>query len=143
MSNLLIDTCFWYACYEPEERERHDFATKFIERGLQRDTIIVPHPTLYEVINTRFSKQEKRMVRFRELLTKHNVKVVNDDEYKERALDLTFDFSVKEKRPMSFVDMIIRLMLDDTNLKIKALATFNEKDFCDVCLKKNIELISK
>lgn len=143
MSNALIDTCVWYACYEPKERERHDFALKFIEKWLQRDRIIVPHPTLYEVINTRFSKQEKRMVRFRELLTKPNVKVVSDDKYKGKALNQTFDFSERRKRPMSFVDMIIRLMLEDTNLKINALATFNEKDFCDVCNKKNIELISK
>jgi predicted nucleic acid-binding protein len=144
MSNLLIDTCFWYAYYESKEKERHDLAVKFIERHLPKDKIIVPHPTLYEVINTKFSKREDWMDPFKKLLTnRNNVKIISDDKYKEEAFSLTFDFSIRKKRPISFVDMIIRLMLGDANLKINALVTFNEKDFSDICYQKNIDLINK
>jgi hypothetical protein len=43
---------------------------------------------------------------------------------------------------MSLVDITLRLMLDDVNLKIDALITFNVGDFVDVCSAKGIELIS-
>ncbi|CAH2405647.1 hypothetical protein MES4922_40360 [Mesorhizobium ventifaucium] len=39
------------------------------------------------------------------------------------------------------VDCLIRLMLDDRNLKINYLATWNEGDFDDVCRKRRIEII--
>ncbi|KAA6327818.1 hypothetical protein EZS27_023222 [termite gut metagenome] len=144
MSNLLIDTCFWYAYYESKEREQHDFAVTFIERHLPKDKIIVPHPILYEVINTKFSKHKDWMDPFNKLLTnRNNVKIISDDKYKEEAFNLTFDFSIRKKRPISFVDMIIRSMLTDVDLKINALVTFNEKDFSDICYRRKIELIGK
>ncbi|KAA6332714.1 hypothetical protein EZS27_018809 [termite gut metagenome] len=37
--------------------------------------------------------------------------------------------------------MIIRSMLDDTDLKIDALITFNERDFSDICRQRKIKLI--
>ena len=69
--------------------------------------------------------------------------MIDDNGYKEIALNQTFEYSIYNKRPISFVDMIIRMMLDDINLKIDAMITFNLEDFIDVCASKNIEIISE
>ena len=36
--------------------------------------------------------------------------------------------------------MLIRFILNDVNLKIHFLVTFNEKDFMDVCQERRIEI---
>jgi len=43
-------------------------------------------------------------------------------------------------RPMSLVDMVMRLMLDDVNVRVDGLLTFNQKDFHDVCRKRGLEM---
>ncbi|KAA6338721.1 hypothetical protein EZS27_013303 [termite gut metagenome] len=143
MSNILIDTCFWYAYYDDRDVQHHLAIELFEYLGLA-NAIIIPYPTLYETINTRFSKRKDWIDSFNNILTNNeSVRIINDDEYKEKALKLTFDYSINRKQPISFVDMIIRLMLDDADLKIDALVTFNEKDFSDICYQKNIDLINK
>jgi predicted nucleic acid-binding protein len=143
MSNILIDTCFWYAYYDDRDVQHH-LAIDLFEYLELANAIIIPHPTLYETINTRFSKHKDWIESFNNMLINNeSVRVIDDNEYKEKALELTFDYSINRKQPISFVDMIIRLMLDDTDLEINALVTFNEKDFNDICYQKNIDLISK
>ena len=44
-------------------------------------------------------------------------------------------------RPISLVDMVIRKMLDDVDLKTDAIITFNPGDFDDVCRKNKKMLI--
>jgi len=39
------------------------------------------------------------------------------------------------------VDCLLRLILDDTNVKIDYLATFNKGDFIDICRKKRVAII--
>ena len=63
---------------------------------------------------------------------------INDDRYRELALDLTLS---EDKRNISLVDNIIRLMLDDKDVGAKGLVTFNVGDFHDVCSKNNIEIL--
>ena len=48
-----------------------------------------------------------------------------------------------EIKEIFFVDMVIREMLEDRNLKIDVMITFNPNDFIDVCIAKNIEIVSK
>jgi len=38
--------------------------------------------------------------------------------------------------------MVIRLMLADPNIKIDAMATFNQNDFADICASKQVDIIS-
>ena len=39
--------------------------------------------------------------------------------------------------------MVIRAMIEDVNIKIDALITFNRQDFLEVCLARKIKLISE
>lgn len=54
---------------------------------------------------------------------------------------MTFDNAVRGGRPLSMVDCLMRLMLDDTGLRIDYLATWNNRDFEDVCQRRRIGII--
>ena len=101
---------------------------------------IVPHPTMYEFINTKLMWKKEKVEMFRVLFSKRDlITRISDEEYKEEALQLALQPS---KRTISLVDMTIRLMLEDDRIKKHAMLTLNVKDFVDVCRQKRIELIS-
>lgn len=140
MNNILIDTCFWYALFDARDLD-HAKAIELLHY-LDLGNVIVPYPTLYETINTRFTRNKAWVKEFEKTLKNDNVNLIEDIEYKENALNLTFDSTLNRNRPLSLVDMIIRLMLEDVDLKIDYLISFNTGDFIDLCHKKGIELIS-
>ncbi len=141
MSNILIDSCFWYALFDASDTH-HSKAQKLAEY-LDFGKIIIPFPILYETLNTRFVKRKHWISIFNEYLTRETTVIVFDDKYRGKALETTMIDSQLGTRPMSLVDMTIRLMLDDVNLNISTLITFNVGDFIDVCSSKRIELISE
>lgn len=139
MSNILIDTCFWYGLYDTSDQHHHQ--SYKLADYLHLAEIIIPFPTLYETLNTRFTSQALWLNQF-EILTKNsNIHFIDDTEYKENVYALTVDSSINRHRPLSLVDMVIRLMLEDVNLKIDYLITYNKSDFIDVCTRKNIILL--
>ena len=138
MKNILIDSCFWFALLT--QADQHHSKAKKIEEILDHNKIMLPFPSLYETLNTKFTKQEKCMRIFEEYKKRTNTTLICDTEYRDKALSTTF-FS--KNRPMALVDTTIRLMLEDTNLNINALVTFNREDFDDICRKRGIELVSK
>ncbi|MFT4222305.1 hypothetical protein [Dysgonomonas sp.] len=141
MNNILIDTCFWYALYNPGD-QYYQKAQKMIDY-LEFGNIIIPYPTLHETLNTKFVSRKDWSVSFNNILNRDSTIFIDDKDYKAKALKLTLDNAITAKRPMSLVDIIIRLILDDVNVKTDAIITFNIKDFIDVCVSKNIELIDK
>lgn len=82
------------------------------------------------------------MIEFNKLLEKSSTIIVSDVRYKEKALSSVLDYNIHFKRPMSLVDRIIRLMLEDVDLNINSLITYNTKDFVDLCSKKGITLLN-
>ena len=140
MNNILVDSCFWYALFDSSD----DYHSKAQEMKdyLEFGNIILPFPILYETLNTRFSKRERWMSIFEEYMNRKTTFLIPDAEYREQALSNTFFYSLAKKRPMALVDMSIRLMLEDINLNVTTLITFNVGDFIDICASKNIELIS-
>jgi hypothetical protein len=138
--NILIDSCFWYALFD-ESDEYYPKVQKMIDY-LEFGNIILPYPILYEALNTRFVKRKEWVVVFNEYMNRESTILISDENYKAIALPITLTNSISHIRPMSLVDITLRLMLDDVNLKIDALITFNVGDFVDVCSAKGIELIS-
>lgn len=65
---------------------------------------------------------------------------ISDEQYKEDALRVTLEST---GRALSLVDMTIRLMIADDTIKKHALLTLNVGDFNDVCLMKNVEMITR
>ena len=39
------------------------------------------------------------------------------------------------------VDCLIRLLIEDVNTRVNYLATFNERDFIDVCVRHRVEFL--
>lgn len=138
--NILIDTGFWYAFYDDSD-PYHRKAVEIMPY-VAKHTILIPYPSLYETINTRFSKRKNWMDGFRSFINSPSCVLIPDDDYKRDALGMTLNSSLEKNRPMSLVDMVIRQMLDDVNLKSDAIITFNPEDFYDVCLSRNIILIA-
>ncbi len=76
---------------------------------------------------------------FKFYLKRPNISFLDDEPYRKTALELCFSSSLQASRPLSMVDCLIRLILEDVNVKINHLATFNYIDFIDLCLKRKKE----
>ena len=139
MKNILIDTGFWFGLYDKRDTY-YNQANKLYE-FLLLGRILIPYPSLYETINTRFAKNKEGIEAFEKIINRTEVTLIDDNDYKTEALELTMNSSIRMNKPYSLVDMIIRLMLSDKNLKIDYLISFNPNDFFDVCSKKNIEIL--
>lgn len=138
MNNILVDSCFWYALFDSSDAY-HSKAQE-MKDDLEYGNIILPYPILYETLNTRFSKRKEWMSSFDRYIRRDTTYLIPDGEYREKALSNTFFYSLERNRPMALVDISIRLMLEDVNLHIDTLITFNAGDFSDVCANKNIKL---
>jgi len=139
MNNIITDTGFWYALYD--KRDQHHEKANELAEYLELGNILLPFPTLYESINTRFTRRKEWVKEFYKVIKKDNVVFIEDVEYKNDALNLSFENTINLNRPISLVDSVIRLMLDDKNLKVDYLITFNPGDFFDICKKRKIKLI--
>lgn len=139
MSNIILDTCFWRAIYDSKDAhylKAQSIAAKFIDNIAYK--ILVPYPTMYELLRIEFVKNKAILSSVGTLLNKECFEKICDVKYRDKALELTFS---NNKRNLSVVDNLIRLMLEDTNLRINGIVTFNVGDFNDVCRNKSITLI--
>ena len=93
-------------------------------------------------MGARLVKQSKQCGLLYRIMRSPKVEFVYDDNYRDSAYNLMLKENEKG-RTLSLVDMIIRLMIADGNLKKDALVTFNVGDFEDVCRKNGIQIIGK
>jgi predicted nucleic acid-binding protein len=134
---VLTDTGFWYAFYDA----RDPYHEEAEEKGdlLKTSTVLIPWPCLYETFNTRFAKNTMAVRRFEALLRQAHVVRLADEPYRELALEAVM--TTVASRSMALVDMVIRLILDDVNVRKHGLLTFNQRDFSDLCRKHQIEML--
>ena len=139
MDYALADTGVWYAMFDPRDQHATDIEEKAEILDLCR--VVLPWPTLYETLRTRLVRNRLALQQLENYLKRPHVEYLDDTPYREAALDLAFSSSLRDFRPLSMVDCLIRLLLDDVNVKVNLFATFNVGDFIDVCASRNIELI--
>jgi predicted nucleic acid-binding protein len=140
MPNALADTGVWYAMFDRGDEHSSDVADKAAE--LERCRIVIPWPTFYETLRTRLVRNRPALQRFREYLKRPNLEYLDDTSYREGALELAFSSSLAPRpRPLSMIDCLIRLILDDTGVKTHVLATFDNAHFIDVCRKRGIRMV--
>ncbi len=108
---------------------------------LDRCQIVLPWPTMYETLRTKFVRKTPALQQLRNYLTHPRVQYLDDVPYREQAMELAFSSALSARRPLSMIDCLLRLIMDDATVKIDLLATFNVRDFVDVCRKRRIELI--
>ena len=134
---VLTDSGFWYALYDP--RDPYHEQARQREGLLQSSTVLVPWPRLYETFNTRFARNTMAVRRFAVLLRQANVILLRDESYRDAAREAAI--TTVATRSMALVDMVIRLILDDINVRKHGLLTFNQRDFSDLCRKHQIEML--
>jgi hypothetical protein len=102
--------------------------------------IIIPWPIAYERLRTRFVRNRLALERFEQEMRSQRVNQVDDAPYRQEALALSIESSLRRGRPLSMVDCVLRLLIDDVSTKIRYFVTFNQRDFVDVCTRRQIEL---
>ncbi len=136
---ILVDTGYWFALYNPRDQYHTQAASK--ENLLRNMNLLIPWPCLYETMNSRFVRDKNTIRNFETLLKLEQVEILSDESYRELALQATLSWARRSERNISLVDMVIRLILDDVNVKKHGLLTFNNKDFIDICTKHRIEMV--
>lgn len=136
--SILIDSGFWFAFFDNRD-QYHEEALIYYEY-FAHHTLVLPWPTMYETLNTRFSRRHVWVNEFLKIKKRHNILFVDDRNYREPALELFLSIYDKPYKPFSLVDIVIRNILDDFSLKIDSIVTFNRSDFIDVCHKRQIEI---
>lgn len=138
-NRILVDTGFWYAVFDKKDchrKQAENIMDKYFDKTAYE--IIVPFPTMYELLRTKFVKNKTALDEIKQLFQSGRITKIHDDDYRANALDLTL---TEPKRNISLVDNIIRLMLNDKTLMPKGLITFNIGDFQDICIKNGIEIL--
>ena len=133
---LLVDTGYFIALHD--ERDAHNATAKRHERLLELRPVVLPWPVLYETINTRFARRPKVLMHIDAIIAKESTLLLDDSPYREAAYRQVRQTS--RKRPLSLVDAVLRAVIEDVNVHISALLTFNEGDFYDVCGPLRVEL---
>jgi len=139
MDSVLIDSGVWFSMFDArDERYAQGQEKAEILESLQ---IVVPWPTMYETLRTRFVKNKLALGQFERFLATPSVVYLQDEPYRDAAFELSLDSSLRRNRPLSMIDCLIRLVLDDVNVRVRYLATFNLRDFADICAARQVEII--
>jgi len=139
MQYALADTGIWYGMFDSSDQyhqEARDKAVKLSTLG-----ILLPWPTLYETLRTKFVRNSLALGQLDRFLKRPNIVFLDDSAHRTEALELALDSSLRRKRPLSMVDCLIRLLLEDVNTNVSYLATLNLRDFADVCRRNSVEII--
>jgi predicted nucleic acid-binding protein len=138
-STLLVDAGFWLALLE----ERDPYAA---EAQVKADAIlaaryVVPWPTLYETLRTRLVRRKDRVRRFEVLLKRPNALLLDDTPYRDDCLENVLLMAHTRGRDLSLVDAVICAVLDDVNIGLDGLVSYNARDFADTCWRRQILLL--
>jgi predicted nucleic acid-binding protein len=70
MNIIIIDSCFWFALYNPRDQYHSQAYNMWddINTNTDKYKLIIPYPTLYETINTKFSSDTISMKKFMKIL---------------------------------------------------------------------------
>jgi len=136
---VLVNSGFWYALYDV--RDQYHTRAEEKDHLLQSANVLVPWPCLYETFNTRFAKNKIAVRSFEALLRQTHVELLRDEPYREAALETAVSMALVGSRSIALVDMVLRLILDDVNVRKHGLLTFNQRDFSDLCRKHQIEIV--
>jgi predicted nucleic acid-binding protein len=139
---ILLDTGIWYAfCDERDSAVAREHVEEIHDIAILH-TIIFPWPIAYETLRTRLVRNRKALERFNIELKSHRVEIIDDAIYRDDAMSIALNFSLRG-RPMSMVDSLLRLIIEDKNVKLDFFATFNPGDFHDICKERGVEMWTK
>ncbi len=132
---VVVDTGFWLALFD--KRDQHHPQALDNEDRLRSLRVVLPWPCLYETLKTRFVRNPMWVRQFESFIKRADI--LDDAKYRQAAYDQIL--REVERRPISLVDRVIRSILEDVSVRTDLLMTFNRRDFFDVCLANQIELL--
>lgn len=133
--SLLVDTGYFYALWDEGDQHHQEAVGK--QTCLEFFSLVLPWPILYETMNTRFSRRPKQIGEFERIIRKPDVEFVDDSPYRSAALESAFMRENNHERK-SLVDLVICAMIEDDNVKIDAILTFNHRDFRSFCIGRGV-----
>ena len=140
MKTLIVDTGYWIELFNPGLNPQNQEIIELISDVIHEYQVLIPYPTLYELLNSKFSRNHLTN-NFKDELSKARYIKIDDTEYKVRALN---NFLEKNQyvhsEDVSFVDEIIKEMIDDVNLKTDFIITF-DRALENYALSKNVKTI--
>lgn len=122
---IIVDTCFWIALYNPEKHADKNETVDIISELIENHEIVIPFPSLYEFLNSKFSRKNDAL-HFQKLISRTNYIKLDDKAFKEKALDNFFEKAINEYNDVSLVDEIIKEIIDSSEFKIDYLISFDE-----------------
>jgi predicted nucleic acid-binding protein len=139
MEFTIVDTGVWFAIFDKGDERYEEGQEK--AKLLDMLQLVIPWPTMYEALRTKLVKKKDALRKFETFLKSTSIIYLDDKFYREEAFQLSFESTLRKKRPLSMVDCLIRLLIEDVNVNVQFLATFNRRDFIDVCDRRGIEII--
>ncbi len=136
---VLVDSGFFFALFEPRD-SHHEEAVERLDY-LEVFSLVVPWPIVYETFNTRFSRRPNTIVRFERILARPHTELLDDTNYRQEAFDNAYRSAVSGVMSVSLVDAILLEILNDINVKIHGMLTFNHRDFAGTCRANGVEII--
>ena len=135
---ILTDSGFWIGLCDVNDQYHKQ--SESIMDTIQDLPIILAWPVTYEVLRTKFVKSEPKIRIFQRIISKGNIHILDDQPYRDKALSETIKLAAVGKRHLSLMDMVLRHILKDRNIRIDYLVTFNVKDFIDICMERKVDI---
>lgn len=136
--HLLIDTGFFIALFD--ERDQYHKLAQELSGLLDIFPIIVPWPVLYETINTRLTRRSEKLERFHNCIQSCQSVFLDDTRYRKKSYDAVIQ-GVRLGKKISLVDSILCSIIEDKSASLRAILSFNRKDFAEVCLLNGVEIV--
>lgn len=138
---VLVDTGFFIALFD--ERDQHHASARQLEEWLDFAPIVIPWPILYETVNTRLARRPQILAKFGAIIRLPETLLLDDTPYREDSFAAAFAQNPARGRgPLSLVDAVLCNIIEDVNVPIAAMLTFNNRDFRSVCHENNVELLN-
>ena len=143
-NTLLVDSGFFFALLDPGDQYYKQASDK--QDWLDLFSIVIPWPILYETVNTRlvrrFTRRPGTIARFESIIHAPETEFLDDGPYRLEAYEDTLAQAKAQRHAMSLVDSVLCAILDDTNVRIDAMLTFNFRDFRHICNLHRVELLT-
>jgi predicted nucleic acid-binding protein len=137
MSKLLIgDTSFWIGLFFVKD-QYHDSSKEIYEKSVDNSQFLIPWPTMYETLRTKFVRNYNAVARLENEFKKPIFIKYGDRVIRNRALQEVFD---QNGTNLSLTDAIIREIIKSGKTRINSVITSNKKDFIDVCHRFKVGL---
>ena len=137
IGGLLVDTGFFFALHTKSDPYHVDAESK--KNLLDTSQLILPWPVLYETLNTKFVGTLGAIDWFDRLVQSPTTLLLDDTGYRDACYQTVLSESSRKRR-LSLVDTILRSIIEDTNVRVARILTFNHRDFVDVCQQHQVEI---